>query len=142
MSLRGKRIMAFDYGDARIGVAVCDEMQIVVSTRPVIANDDNVWLMIERRIKDDRIDMIVVGVPRRHDDTTSPIIERCEQFLKQLRERTGLEVVEMDEAFSTQRARAIMRSSGMSKKRRQQKGVKDQVAAAVILRDFIEEQGT
>lgn len=142
MTLRGKRIMALDYGDARIGVAVCDELQIVVSTRPVIPNDDTVWTSIERRIQDDRIDLIVVGVPRRHDDTSSPIIERCEQFIVHLRERCGKDVVEMDEAFSTQRARDIMRSSGMSKKRRQQKGVKDQVAAAVILRDFIEEQGT
>ena len=142
MSLRGKRIMALDYGDARIGVAICDELQIVVSTRPVILNDDAVWTTIERRIQDDRINMIVVGVPRRHDDTSSPIIERCEQFIVHLRGRTGIDVVEMDEAFSTQRARDIMRSSGMSKKRRQQKGVKDQVAAAVILRDFIEEQGT
>jgi putative Holliday junction resolvase len=142
MSLRGKRIMALDYGDARIGVAICDELQIVVSTRPVILNDDAVWTTIERRIQDDRINMIVVGVPRRHDDTSSPIIERCVQFIMHLRERTGIEVVEMDEAFSTQRARDIMRSSGMSKKRRQLKGVKDQVAAAVILRDFIEEQGT
>lgn len=134
--------MALDYGDARIGVAVCDELHIVVSTRPVIQNDEHVWTSITRRLSDDRIDMIVVGVPRRHDDTTSPIIERCEQFIVELRTRVGVDVIETDEAFSTQRAHEIMRSGGMSKKRRQQKGVKDQVAAAVILRDFLQEHAS
>ena len=38
--LEGRRIAALDVGMARIGVAVCDEMHIVVSTRPVILNDE------------------------------------------------------------------------------------------------------
>lgn len=142
MTYRGKRIMALDYGDARIGVAVCDELHIVVSTRPVIPNDANVWDVLARRMADDRIDLVIVGVPRRVDDTTSPIIERCEKFIVDLRERTSIPVMETDEAFSTQRAHEFMRSSGMSKKRRQQKGTKDAVAAAVILNDFLKEIGS
>jgi putative Holliday junction resolvase len=87
----------------------------------------------------DRIDMVVIGVPRRHDASTSEIIERCLLFIAQVREQLDVDVIETDEAFSTQRAHELMRSSGMSKKRRQQKGVKDQFAAAVILRDFLQE---
>jgi putative holliday junction resolvase len=142
MTYRGKRLMALDYGDARIGVAVCDELHIVVSTRPVIPNDAKVWDAIARRITDDRIDVVIVGVPRRVDDTPSPIIERCEAFILALRERTHIPVIETDEAFSTQRAHEAMRASGMSKKRRQQNGTKDAFAAAVILKDFLQEIGS
>lgn len=139
VEIAGKRIMAMDYGDARIGVAVCDDLHIVVSPRPIIPNNSQTLEAIKQRIDADRIDLVVIGVPRRHDDTITPIMERCLQFIAAVQEAVDVPVLEVDEAFSTARAREIMLSGGMSKKRRQQKGTKDVVAAAVILRDFIEE---
>ncbi len=137
--LDGKRVMALDYGLARIGVAVCDEMHIVVSTRPVIPNDDRLWESLHDRIAADRIDVVAVGVPRRVDDEVTEIIAKIERFITELRQRTELPVIEVDEAFSTQRAFDVMRSSGMRRKKRSTKGTKDQVAAAVILQDLLDE---
>ena len=139
LSLAGKRLMALDYGRARIGVAVCDEMHIVVSTRPVIANDATLWEVLQDRIETDHIDVIAVGVPRRVDDTKTEIIEEIERFITELRHRVDRPVVEVDEAFSTKEAFGIMQSTGMKKKKRSTKGTKDQVAAAVILQDLINE---
>lgn len=138
--IRGKRLAALDYGEARIGVAVCDEMHIVVSTRPVINNDATMWDVLMRRLQDDRIEVVLVGVPRKHDDTSTPIIESIERFITTLRVRTDRPVVEVDEAFSTQRAREQMLRAGTSKKRRSTKGTKDQIAAAIILQDVIDEE--
>lgn len=138
-SLQGRRIMALDYGRARMGVAVCDEMHIVVSTRPVIINDADVWQRLSERIASDRIDIVAVGVPRRVDEQNTEIIVEIERFIVELRQRTGLPVIEVDEAFSTQRAFDVMRSTGMRKKKRSTKGTKDQVAAAVILQELIDE---
>lgn len=138
-AIRGKRLLALDYGDARIGVAVCDELHIVVSTRPVITNDPTMWDVLLRRLADDRIDVVIVGVPRKLDDTSSPIIERILVFIDELKQRTDRPVYDVDEAFTTQRARELMISSGTSKKRRSAKGTKDQVAAAIILQDVIDE---
>lgn len=140
--IRGKRLLALDYGDARIGVAVCDELHIVVSTRPVITNDDRMMATLLQRLIDDRIDVILVGVPRHHDDRTTPIIERIEAFIVAVRARCQQPVFDVDEAFSTQRARELMVANGMKKHRRQQKGTKDAVAAAVILRDVLQELGS
>lgn len=137
--LQGKRVMALDYGKARIGVAVCDEMHIVVSTRPVIPNDDSVWQRLQERIEVDRIDIVAVGVPRRVDEEITEIIAEIERFILELRQRTELPVIEVDEAFSTQRAFDVMRTSGMRKKKRSTKGTKDQLAAAVILQDLLDE---
>lgn len=137
--LRGKRIVALDYGLRRIGIAVCDEMHITVSTRPFILNDAGVWESLDAMIVRERAEVIVVGVPRHHDGRTSDIIEAIERFIEELRQRVQIGVDEMDEAFSTQRAVALLQQSGGSKKRRTQKGRKDEVAAAIILQDYLEE---
>ncbi|MBI2793204.1 MAG: Holliday junction resolvase RuvX [Ignavibacteria bacterium] len=139
--LLGKRIAAIDYGEARIGVAVCDERHIVVSTRPVITNDEKVWEALASRMDTDRIDVVLVGVPRRLDDSSSDIIKHIEQFILELRRRIFLPVFEVDESFSTMKARELMLSVGVKKKRRSAKGTKDAMAAAVILSDVLEELG-
>ncbi|MCX6140243.1 MAG: Holliday junction resolvase RuvX [Candidatus Kapabacteria bacterium] len=137
--LVGKRLCALDFGLRRIGVAVCDEMHIVVSTRPVIENTPDVLQKLVACFSADRTEVVIVGVPRHHDDRVTPIIETIERFVTELRLHTSLPVYEADEAFSTKEARSIMIATGVKKKKRQTKGVKDQMAAAVILRDVIDE---
>ncbi|MDZ4746350.1 MAG: Holliday junction resolvase RuvX [bacterium] len=138
-ALIGKRIAVLDYGDARIGVAVCDEMHIVVSTRPAIENrQDTVWDELEKRLHDDRVDVVMVGVPWLEDGRITPIIERIGVFVEEFKKRIPISVYEIDESFSTKRAFEVMRSSGMRKQQRHAKGKKDEVAAAVLLRDFLE----
>jgi len=134
----GKRIAALDYGEARIGMAICDELHIVVSTRPFIPNGPDVLQTVQSRLADDRIDVVVVGVPILHDDRTTPIIESIRHFIDRLRVYVDIPVVEADEAFSTKSALALLRSSGARRSARTAKGRKDEVAAAVILRDFLE----
>jgi len=137
--LMGQRIAVLDYGDARIGVAVCDEMHIVVSTRSAINNvPATVWDELLRRLHDDRINVVMVGVPWLDDGRKTLIIERIEVFVEELKQRTELPVYEIDESFSTKRAFDVMRASGMRKQQRQAKGKKDEVSAAVLLRDYIE----
>jgi len=138
-SLRGKRLCALDVGMKRIGVAVCDELHIVVSTRPIIENTPTAIEELQQRCAADRIDALIIGVPRLHDDRVTPIIEAIQQFIERVRQAVSLPVYEADEAFSTKEARSIMVSSGVKKKKRQTTGVKDQMAAAVILRDVLEE---
>lgn len=137
--LHGKRIMALDYGERRTGVAVCDELHIVVSSRPVIETNDTLIDNLVRQIESDRIQAVIVGVPEYHDGRITPIIEKILMFVQELRQRQPLPVITYDEAFSTRDARSVMIASGMKKKKRQTKGVKDQVAAAVILQRVLDE---
>lgn len=139
MSMRGRRLMALDYGKRRIGVAVCDEYHILVSTRPVIDNTSTVVADIEKLLMRERTEVLLVGVPRLHDERSTQIIQEIEQFIVSLRAAVSIPVHEIDEAFSTKQARQVMIQSGMKKKRRQTKGIKDQVAAAVMLESTLEE---
>ncbi|CAN5480383.1 Holliday junction resolvase RuvX [soil metagenome] len=140
LTVRGKRLAALDYGNARIGVAVCDEMHIVVSTRPVINNDANVLKVLSDRFAMERTDVVLVGVPKLvQEDAETDIIKEIRVFIERLRETLSIPVLETDEAFSSKRAREMMFSTGMKKKRRREKGTKDQLAAAIILKDFLSE---
>lgn len=140
LTVRGKRLAALDYGNARIGVAVCDEMHIVVSTRPVINNDVNVLKVLGDRFAMERTDVVLVGVPKLvQEDAETDIIKEIRVFIERLRETLSIPVLETDEAFSSKRAREMMFSTGMKKKRRREKGTKDQLAAAIILKDFLSE---
>lgn len=141
-SLRGCRLMTLDYGQRRIGVAVCDELHVVVSTRPVVDNTASLFDDLRAIIERERTQVLLVGVPRLHDERTSPIIQEIEQFIVRLRGAVTIPVFEIDEAFSTKEARQIMVRSGMKQKKRQTKGVKDQVAAAVMLASVLEEVRT
>ncbi|MBU3698521.1 MAG: Holliday junction resolvase RuvX [Candidatus Kapabacteria bacterium] len=131
--------MALDYGQRRIGVAVCDEMHIIVSTRPVINNTPAVIDEVRSLLERERTQVLLVGVPRLHDERSTPIIQEIEQFIVNVRAALAIPVFEIDEAFSTKEARQIMLRSGMRQKKRQAKGVKDQVAAAVMLESVLEE---
>lgn len=137
--IAGKRLMALDYGERRTGVAVCDEMHIVVSSRPVLETNEKLIESVLQQAHRDRIEMIIVGVPLYHDGRITPIIQSILDFVQNLKVASDIPIVTADEAFSTRDARSIMISTGMKKKKRQTKGVKDQVAAAVILQRVLDE---
>lgn len=138
--LKGKRIAALDYGTKRIGVAVTDELHITISPREIIAADaPDLWDVVRRLVALDRLGALVVGVPVREDGTKSAIVKKIEKFIEELRGQIEIPVIEYDESFSTQAAFQTMIAGGMKKKQRQQKGTKDKIAAAVILRDFLQD---
>lgn len=138
--LKGKRIAALDYGTKRIGVAVTDELHITISPREIIAADaPDLWDVVRRLVAFDRLGALVVGVPVREDGTKSAIVKKIEKFIEELRGQIEIPVIEYDESFSTQAAFQTMIAGGMKKKQRQQKGTKDKIAAAVILRDFLQD---
>lgn len=140
--IRGKRLMALDYGERRTGVAVCDEMHILVSSRPVLETNESIIQQVLLAVERERIEVLIVGVPMYHDGRVTPIIAAIERFVECLRETSPIPVVTADEAFSTKDARSIMVASGMKKKKRQTKGIKDQVAAAVILQRVLDEHSS
>jgi putative Holliday junction resolvase len=114
-------------------------MHIVVSSRPILETNELLIHNVLQQAGNDRVDVIVVGVPVHHDERITPIIQSITEFITSLAASTSIPVFAVDEAFSTRDARAIMVASGMKKKKRQTKGVKDQVAAAVILQRVLDE---
>jgi len=138
--LKAKRIIGIDYGLKRVGLAVCDELHIAITPLTVLSPDENgFWDNLLKIFYNEKVSAVVVGVPLRLDNEKTEVILKIEEFIGNLKEKTSMEILTFDESFSTHRSVETMISIGKKKKKRSKKGSKDLVAAAIILRDFLDE---
>lgn len=133
-----KRLAGIDFGLMRVGIAVCDEFHITISPKTTLPyQDENFWGMLLKLLEAERIGGIILGIPLRNDNKNDKLIAEIEKFAALLSEKTGLNIIKIDEAFSSKRAVETMIETGKKKKYRATKGNIDKIAAAVILRDFL-----
>ena len=131
------RIMAIDYGDQRIGLAVSDLLGMLVGEAWTM----NEWNMerASRRIAEEagkrEVGTLVLGLPRNMDGTEGPRAEKSRQFKALLEQETGLPVVLWDERRSSIEAHAILHAAG--KKERVHRKTVDAVAASLILEGYL-----
>jgi putative Holliday junction resolvase len=136
----GIKLAGIDFGRKRIGIAVCDRFHVAV--RP-LANldytDDNFWDNFISMLKNESVEAAVVGVPFREDNKNKELIDDIESFIDDLKAKSGFSVYQYDEFFSSKDASRNMIQAGVRKSKRKEKGMLDQFAAAVILRNFLDE---
>jgi len=137
----GGRILALDFGDRRIGIAVSDELALYA--HPLMTLERTSWksdLETIRRIAEERhIHRVVVGMPLDMDGNRGLRAGKTEGFMARLRRSTGLEVVPWDERLTTVEAERALLAGDMSRARRRR--VIDQVAAVIILQSYLDAQG-
>lgn len=130
--------MAIDYGDVRTGIAVCDKFEMLAS--PVCSvtqrNPDILIEEISKLAEQYKAEQFVVGLPKNMDSSCGSRAEKCEEFAKNLSEKTGIPYVMRDERLSTVYAHNALNSTNTRGKKR--KAAVDQVAAVVILQDYID----
>jgi len=128
--------MSIDYGDVRIGLAVTDPLKIISSAYKTIKNDGIVTVLAvlkEVIIKED-VERIVLGHPVGLDGNKTKKTVQVEEFAEKLKD-LGIEVILLDESFTTKRAHDILHSMG--KKTGDNKDKIDMIAAQVILEDYL-----
>lgn len=136
----GKRIAGIDFGNTRVGIAICDELHITVT--PILTlhyNKLDFWEKLDAFIKEKKVSAFVVGIPYNSENIQTEVIQEIKSFIVDLTNRTGLKVFEYDESYSTKRAVETMIANGKKKKYRSSKENKDKFAAAIILKDFLNE---
>lgn len=139
-SFVGKKIAALDVGTKRIGYAICDELHISVTPKLFFDSTRNdLYEIINNRCENDGVAALVVGIPLTHNDEDTQMSLLIKQFTKGLQQVLQIPVIEYDESFSTKEAWKTMAITGFSKRKKREKGQKDMIAAAIILRNFLEE---
>ena len=131
------RIMAIDYGDERIGLAVSDLTGTLCGDAWTM-NEWNMERAAERiceEAKNREVERFVLGLPKNMDGSEGPRAEKSRQFAAMLTERSGLEVRLWDERRSSIEAHAILHASG--KKEKKHRKVVDAVAASLILDGYL-----
>lgn len=132
------RYLSIDLGGKRTGLAVGDDETGIVSPLDVIvtANPDERLRQIGRFIEEQQPDALILGMPFNMDGTLGPAAAKSVALAKVLTDRFGLPVHPMDERLTSAAANDQMAQSGLT--HGQKKARRDALAAATILRDFLE----
>lgn len=135
----GKRLISLDIGLKRIGIAKSDVMHIIVTPigyyeRRTIDADIQFILQI---VHENNAAAVVAGIPL-FKNTDTRTLTMIQDFIEKLRLILNIPVHEHDEWGSSKKARQLMVQSGVKKSNRSAKGKKDEVAACVILQDFLD----
>lgn len=133
------RILAFDYGRKRIGVAVTDPLQMIANALDTVSPNE-VFKFIEDYLAKEQVETFVVGLPKTVKNEASESMKYIEPFVKNLKKKYPNIPVEMyDERFTSVLAHQAMIVGGVKKKeRRENKELVDKVSATIILQSYLE----
>ena len=131
------RVMAIDYGDQRIGIAVSDAMRMLCGDAFTLQewNMERAASRIAEEVSSRGVDTLVLGLPKNMDGSEGPRAEKSREFAALLKEVTGIEPVLWDERRSSIEAHAILHANGR-KMKDHRKNV-DAVAATLMLEGYL-----
>lgn len=134
-----QRIMAIDYGERRVGLALCDPLRIFAYPFKTILNDANFRTNLLKLIKENSVCLILLGYPLKENGMKTDITEIVEKFKAELEALCSLPVILRDERYTSAIAKERIIESVTSKKKRRDKGLLDKNAACIILQDYLDE---
>ncbi|MFC5196094.1 MULTISPECIES: Holliday junction resolvase RuvX [Bizionia] len=131
------RILAIDFGKVRTGIAVTDEMQIIASGLTTVDTKKLISFLMDY-VKTESVELFVVGEPKQMNNQASesealilPFLEKLQKSIPQI------PIARVDERFTSKMAFQTMIDSGLSKKKRQNKALVDEISATLILQSYL-----
>lgn len=131
------RILAFDYGSKRVGLAATDPLQIIASPLCTLQSKD-VEEYLSEYLQSEDVEAFVVGYPLALNGSVTdatPLVEAFVNRLKKLYPEMPIHLE--DESYSSQEAAQELIKAGIKKKKRQEKGMLDKMSAVIILNRFL-----
>src|SRR4030095_9760520 len=129
-------ILALDFGRARIGVAISDELQLLAHPLETIPADSQATPRLAQIIREKKVDHVVVGIPRQMNGQIGAAATEALSFVEKLRAILPCPVATWDERLTTVAAHRALRDAG--KKTRDTRAYVDQVAAQMILQGYLD----
>ena len=135
------RILSIDYGLKRTGLAVTDPLQIIATGLTTVESKQLIPFLKDYFSKE-QVELIIIGEPKNLDDSdthATPLAEKC---IKDLQKNfPGLPIKKVDERFTSKLASQAMIEMGMKKKQRRDKALVDEIAATIMLQDYMRSLG-
>ncbi len=142
------RTCALDFGEARVGVAIEDELGLIAHPRGVFAAKPEPALLdaLRRLIAEESITRVVVGLPLDMKGGEGDSARKARGFAQRVADATGLEVELWDERLSTTQARRALADAGLRERTNKKSGRSirahvDEAAAVAILQSWLEARG-
>jgi putative Holliday junction resolvase len=131
------RILSIDYGQKRTGIAVTDDFQIIASGLTTIPSTD-IIAFLKTYFSKENVETVIIGEPKQMNGLPSESTEIIEKFIVQFQaEFPTMKMERIDERFTSKMAFQTMIDSGLKKKQRQNKGLIDEIAATILLQDYL-----
>lgn len=131
------RILALDYGEKRIGIAVTDDMQIIASGLATVPTTD-IFEFLKEYVNKEKVELFLVGEPKQMNNTASESEKYIKPFLSKLANMfSDIPIKRIDERFTSKMAFQTMIDSGLKKKQRQNKALIDEISATIILQSYL-----
>lgn len=136
--VQSSTVLAFDFGERRIGIAVGEHLLATANPLTTIDNESNEirFQIITDLIHEWRPKLLVVGLPLSTDGSEHAVTQLCKKFARRLNGRFNIPVILIDERYSSIEASRLLNDTGI--KGRAQKAMLDQVAAQTILQSYFD----
>jgi putative Holliday junction resolvase len=131
------RILAIDYGLKRTGLAVTDPLQIIANGLTTVESPKLIGFL-KNYFTNENVEMIIIGEPKNWDDTdthATPLVKKIVERLK--KEFPQIPITLVDERFTSKMASRAMIDMGMKKKQRRNKALVDEIAATIMLQEYL-----
>lgn len=131
------RILSIDYGLKRTGIAVTDPLQIIATGLTTIESPKLVPFLKDYFSKEP-VDLIIIGEPKNWDDSdthATPLVNNAIKKLK--KEFPNMPIETVDERYTSKLASQAMIEMGLKKKQRQNKALVDEIAATIMLQEYL-----
>lgn len=131
------KILSIDFGTKRTGYAISDDSKIFafgLTTQETKNNINYITTLLSK----EKIDTILIGLPKKLNNELADIVPKIDAFILNLQKLfPEIKIVRLDERFTSKLAFQSMIDSGMKKKQRQNKAIVDEVAATILLQDYL-----
>lgn len=130
-------LLGLDIGDTRIGVAISDALGVAAHPLCTLTRKNRQvdLIVISDLVSIHEVERVIIGLPISLDGTIGPQAEKVQKFAKRLEQAIDVPIEFQDERFTTAEAEEILRE--LNKDAREQKGLIDEVAAVLILKDYL-----
>jgi putative Holliday junction resolvase len=131
------RILAIDYGLKRTGIAVTDPFKIIATGLTTVETKQSIPFL-KNYFLSEPVELIIIGEPRNLDDSDTHATPLVAGFVKELaRNFPNIPVLKVDERYTSKMAVRSMVQSGMKKKDRRNKALIDEIAATIMLQEYL-----
>ncbi len=133
------RILAIDYGLKRTGIAVTDPLKII-ATGLTTVESPRLISFLKDYLRKESVELILIGEPKNLDDSDTHATPLVKKIIAQIqKEFPSVPVQTIDERFSSKMASRAMLDMGLKKKQRQNKALVDEIAATILLQEYLQQ---
>jgi putative Holliday junction resolvase len=131
------RILAIDYGLKRTGLAVTDPLKIIATGLTTVGSKDLISFL-KNYLSKEEVELIIIGEPKNLDDSDTHATHLVEKIIKELKKIfPAIPVRKVDERYTSKMASRAMIEMGLKKKQRQNKALIDEIAATIMLQEYL-----